>query len=309
MAHLIYIDLQLELNRYHFPVLRPLFSDHSSVIGAISNMTTQGTDLGRRQSLASVARSKELDSISHMLESVCLDRTSKDICRVRPVHIPNISLGEFTKNRKYLQGKEGLQIGHSSQKQHAKEIKDLLRFSPSKHGQSHSQVYLSREKLGTADVKQALRHFRRQFGEGSLLQSTRPWKPQPALVLGRPLFEEKVSRKEQLDKFIGKYMEKRRRYKGPLDSISAHPSPHFSPLGSPSHSPSCHTDPKQLKRKLQLLPKEPQLSEELDFDSDANLIHEIQECSSALLRDQSRIKNFTQAKFRQMRVAGRHLAL
>ena len=277
------------------------------------NMTTQEASLSRRQSFVSVARSKELDSIAHMLDSVCLDLTgSKEVRRVRPAQVPNISLREFTKERKYLQGKLGLkpgQIPHSSQKQHAKEIKDLLRFSPSKHCQSQSQAYLSREKLCTPDIKQALRHFRRQFGEGSLLQSTRPFRPQPAIVLGRPLFEDTVSRKEQLDKFIGKYMEKRRRFKGNWGSVSAHPSPHFSPLTSPAHSPSCSIDPKQLKRKLRLVPKEPQISEELDFDSDANLIHEIQESSSALLRDQSRIKNFTQAKFRQMRVAGRHLAL
>jgi hypothetical protein len=245
-----------------------------------------------------------------------LDLTSfKEISRVKPMPPIPISPGagaKFTKDRRYIEGKHGFgreQQALSLQKQHAREIKDLLRFSPAKHSNSKSQAYLSREKLCTPDIKQALRHFRRQFGGSSLLQSTRPLKPQPTIVLGRPLFEETVSRKEQLDKFIGKYMEKRQRYKGPLGSSSAYPSPHFSPLGSPSQSPSRFTDPKQLKQKLQRISKETQPSQELDFDSDANLIHEIQESSSALLRDQSRIKNFTQAKFRQMRLAGRHLAM
>ena len=260
-------------------------------------MTTQD----RRQSLTRLG--SMLDTLNTGLSR------SKTLRKVQVPHseLPTLPV-KFTHEQRYLEGKSTLSRPYDSKmtsnKQHVRELKELLRFSPSKN--TVTPGYLSREKLGTAEMKQALKRFRRKFGEGSVLQAKRPGKVQRVEV-GVQLFEDTtVCRKQQLDEFIGKYMERRKGWR--VGKGSAQVSPQHSPLGSPSHSPSHSPDSHQLRVQLKRLQRQRQCSEDLDFDSDANLLNEIHESTSLLLREQSRIKNFTQAKFRQMRLAGRHLA-
>ena len=280
----------------------------------------------RRASLAA-RRAEGFSSLSHLIDSVCVDlEETKELCKkegVSPIRIKTIRPVEFTKARKYVEGKAGLEGERNKScrdlKQNYREMRDLLSFS--KQPECSASTYLSRDRMSNPDVREALRKYKRKFGESSVLQAQGPREPHriPTYLLNRPLFQQTTSHKEQLDRFIGKYIDSHLRRKPSMIkfvSQSALPSPHLTPLTSPIRSevsspkgPICHKhDTNLLKTKLRKLHKNHK-SDGVDFDGDSNLLNEIRESSCLLFKDQSKIKNFTKDKFKQLRTSGRHLIL